>query len=196
MRISSLPSRFLGTAAVLSFPFILLAQQKPDFQAEVEVIHVLATVKDKKGQLVSDLTKEDFLLQDEGQGQAIEYFARQSDLPLTLGLLVDTSLSQRRILETQRKAGYQFFEQVLRPQDDLAFVISFDVEVELLEELTNSRQQLHKALSRLEVPPASPGRGSARSYTTRSFWRSRKSWRAKWGARRWSSSAMESMSAA
>ena len=73
-------------------------------------------------------------------------------MPLTLGLLVDTSMSQRRILEKERKAGYQFFEQVLRPQDDLAFVISFDVEVELLEELTNSRQQLHKALSRLEVP--------------------------------------------
>ena len=82
---------------------------------------------------------------------------RQSDLPLTLGLLVDTSMSQRRILEEERQAGYQFFEQILEREEDRAFVLGFDVDVELLEDLTHSRQRLKKALGDLQVPTA-PGR--------------------------------------
>ena len=141
---------------ILAWPH-LTAAQDPSFKAHVAVVHILATVRDNEGQLVQDLKRDDFVLEEEGQLQEIEFFAEQSDLPLTLGLLVDTSMSQRRILEEERQASYQFFEQILEREEDRAFVISFDVDVELLEDLTHSRQRLKKALGDLQVP-TQPGR--------------------------------------
>ena len=73
-------------------------------------------------------------------------------MPLTLGLLVDTSGSQRRLIEEERSASYRFFEQVLRPEKDVAFVIHFDFDVELLQDITASRRLLEKALENLEAP--------------------------------------------
>ncbi len=119
---------------ISSFP-PLTAAQEPSFQADVEVVHILATVRDKEGRLVQDLTRDDFVLEEEGRLQEIEFFSEQSDLPLTLGLLVDSSMSQRRFLEEERQASYQFFEQILEREEDRAFVLSFDVDVELLEDL-------------------------------------------------------------
>ena len=141
---------------ILSFPR-LTAAQDPSFQADVEVVHILATVRDKEGRLVQDLTRDDFVLEEEGRLQEIEFFSEQSDLPLTLGLLIDTSMSQRRILEEERQASYQFFDQILEREEDRAFVLSFDVDVELLEDLTHSRQRLQEALSDVQVP-TEPGR--------------------------------------
>jgi VWFA-related protein len=88
-------------------------------------------------------------LLEDGRPQTIRYFSRQSDLPLTLGLLVDTSRSERRMIPTERSASYKFFEQVLRPDRDKAFLIHFDHEVELLQDLTGSRERLEKALDSL-----------------------------------------------
>ncbi|MCH8321261.1 MAG: VWA domain-containing protein, partial [Acidobacteria bacterium] len=116
------------------------------------MVNILATVRDEQGRLVDSLAKEDFILQEEGQPQEIEYFSSETDLPLTLGLLVDTSMSQSRILEEERQASYQFLEDILRPESDLAFVMSFDVEAQLLENLTNSQKQLLAALESLHVP--------------------------------------------
>jgi VWFA-related protein len=141
---------------ILAWPHLTVAQD-PSFKAHVAVVHILATVRDKEGQLVQDLKRDDFVLEEEGQLQEIEFFSEQSDLPLTLGLLVDTSMSQRRILEEERQASYQFFEQILEREEDRAFVLSFDVDVELLEDLTHSRQRLKKALGDLQVP-TEPGR--------------------------------------
>ncbi|MGA8579813.1 MAG: VWA domain-containing protein, partial [Bryobacteraceae bacterium] len=87
----------------------------------------------------------------EGHPQVIRYFARETDLPLTLGLLVDTSGSQRSVLNDERDASRRFFDQVLREDRDLAFLIHFDKEVELLEDLTPSRAKLEKALDELQV---------------------------------------------
>jgi VWFA-related protein len=101
---------------------------------------------------VKDLSKDDFLLEEDGRAQSITYFSQESDLPLTLGLLVDTSGSQRRLIEEERSASYRFFEQVLRPEKDVAFVIHFDFDVELLQDITSSRKQLEKALDELEAP--------------------------------------------
>jgi VWFA-related protein len=131
-------------------PF-LRAQEK--ISTDVNVVNVFATVRNKQGQIVKDLNKEDFLVDEDGRPQTIAYFARESDLPLTLGLVVDTSPSQRRVLEQERGASYKFFDQVLREDKDQAFVIHFDSEVELLQDLTNSRQQLQKSLRDLEVAP-------------------------------------------
>ena len=116
------------------------------------MVNILATVRDEQGRLVDSLAKEDFILQEEGQPHEIEYFSSETDLPLTLGLLVDTSMSQSRILEEERQASYQFLEDILRPESDLAFVMSFDVEAQLLENLTNSQEQLLAALESLHVP--------------------------------------------
>src|SRR5271169_789195 len=83
-------------------------QETTTIKKDVNVVNVLATVRNKQGQLVNNLTKDDFKLEDDGRPQTIRYFARVTDLPLTLGLLVDTSLSQRRLLEQERTASYTF----------------------------------------------------------------------------------------
>ena len=115
------------------------------------MVNIFATVRDKKGQIVKDLTKEDFALDEEGHPQVIRYFARETDLALTLGLLVDTSGSQRNVINDERTASQGFFNQVVREDRDLAFLIHFDKEVELLQDLTPSRAKLEKALDLLQV---------------------------------------------
>jgi VWFA-related protein len=128
------------------------AQQPPaTFSTNVKVVNVFATVRDKQGHVVNDLTQNDFLLDEDGRAQVIRYFSRETDLPLTLGLLVDTSGSQRNVLADERLASYHFLDKMMREDKDMAFVIHFDFEVELLEDLTSSRQTLRKALDELEI---------------------------------------------
>ncbi|HEV2687963.1 MAG TPA: VWA domain-containing protein, partial [Bryobacteraceae bacterium] len=122
------------------------------FTADVRVVNVFATVRDKQGKIVRNLTQADFTLEEDGRPQTIKYFSQESGLPLTLGLLVDTSLSQMRVLGQERTASYRFLSQVLREDQDEAFVIHFDREVELLQDLTSSRKKLEAALSQLEMP--------------------------------------------
>jgi len=131
--------------------FAILAQA-PTFKVDVHVVNVLATVRERKGRIISDLSKDEFVLEEDGKPQQIQYFSHQTDLPLILGLLVDTSMSQRDLIEDERSASLQFFDQVLRPNQDLAFLIKFDTEAELLQDLTNSRNSLIKALAALKVP--------------------------------------------
>jgi VWFA-related protein len=123
---------------------------------QVKVVNVLATVRDKHGKIANGLTKDDFTLSEDGRPQTIKYFARETDLPLTLGLLVDTSLSQRRVLGEERSASESFLAQILREDQDKAFVIHFDREVELLQDLTASHEKLHSALESLETPQFTP----------------------------------------
>jgi len=126
--------------------------QQPTFSSNVKVVNVLATVHDKQGQIVRNLTKDDFVLEEDGRPQAIRYFAQQSDLPLLVGLLIDTSGSERRMIGTEKDASHTFLEHVLRPTKDRAFLIHFDREVELLQDLTSSRQKLENALDELNKP--------------------------------------------
>jgi VWFA-related protein len=119
---------------------------------KVKVVNVLATVRDKHGKIVNGLTKNDFTLSEDGRPQTLKYFARETDLPLTLGMLVDTSMSQRRVLSEERDASESFLAQVLREEQDKAFVIHFDKEVELSQDLTASHEQLRNALESLETP--------------------------------------------
>jgi VWFA-related protein len=119
---------------------------------QVKVVNVLATVRDKHGAIVNGLTKDDFTVNEDGRPQTLKYFSRETDLPLTLGLLVDTSMSQRRVLSEERDASQSFLAQVLREDKDKAFVIHFDREVELLQDLTASHEQLRAALESLQTP--------------------------------------------
>lgn len=125
-------------------------QDKP-FSADVSVVNVLTTVRDKKGAIVRDLTKDDFSIEEDSRPQTIRYFAKESNLPLTLGLVVDTSGSMRRVIDQERSASYKFLDQVLREDKDQAFLIHFDAEVELLQDLTGSRKLLQSALNQLDV---------------------------------------------
>ena len=126
----------LGTAAA----------QGPPITAHVKVVNVLATVRDKKGGIVRGLDRDDFELKEDDRPQKIRYFSHETDLPLSLGMLVDTSFSQRRVLGEERDAAGVFLDQVLRVDKDKAFVIPFVREVELLQELTSSRQKFQDAL--------------------------------------------------
>jgi VWFA-related protein len=96
----------------------LRADDKPTtFSTDVKVVNVFATVRDSKGNIVKTLTQDDFTMTEDGRPQTIRYFSQQSDIPLTLGLLVDTSGSMRRLIDTEREASYRFFNQVLRYTD-------------------------------------------------------------------------------
>ncbi len=152
---ASAPRRciLLATLTCLLAPYLLLrGQETPTFSSNVKVVNVLATVRDKHGQIVNNLTKDDFKLEEDGRPQTIRYFAKESDLPLTLGLLVDTSMSQRRVLEQERIASYAFLEHLMREDKDKAFVIHFDWDIELLQDLTSSRKKLNIALEKLDNP--------------------------------------------
>jgi len=153
----------LPYAALLLWGGALFARQTPNpptlktsdqpatiVSVDVKAVTVLATVRDKHGKIVSSLTKEDFTLQEDGKPVSIHYFSKESDLPLTLGLLVDTSMSQRTVLDQERAASGSFLEKVMH-EKDTAFLIHFDREVELLQDLTSSRQKLEKGIELLQT---------------------------------------------
>jgi VWFA-related protein len=118
---------------------------------DVKVVTLPVTVRDKHGKIVRDLTKDDFALQEDGRAQAIKYFSQDTNLPLTLGLLVDTSRSQDTVLDAERAASRSFLEQMLVQPKDKAFIIHFDRQVELLQDLTASREKLQAALDLLKT---------------------------------------------
>lgn len=152
----------LSALALLPAGRPLRGQKDTTFTADVKVVNLFATVRDKQGRIVRDLNKDDFALEEDGRPQAIRYFSQESDLPLTLGLLADTSISQRRVLGQERSASHRFLDQMLREDKDLAFVIHFDREVELLQDLTSSRKKLEEALAQLELPRLPSMRSSQR----------------------------------
>lgn len=133
-----------GFLALAAAPAI--AAPQAEFSSAVSVVSLLVTVRDKSGKFVNDLAQEDFTVVDEGQPQTITYFSRQYDLPLTLGLLVDTSGSQADVLGEELEASAKFFQQVLREDTDQAFLTSFDGRAYLLQNVTTVRAKLEGAL--------------------------------------------------
>jgi VWFA-related protein len=136
---------------------LLLAQdQLPTLKIDVDVVSILASVRDKKGALIPNLEKQDFTVLEDGKAQTIKYFTRESDLPLTIGLLVDVSRSQENLIDIERRAADQFFRQVLRKKD-IAFLISFGEEAELLQDYTGSPRLLLDGLNQLRVSSGASG---------------------------------------
>jgi VWFA-related protein len=142
----------LGAAAFLP----LRGQEKTDAKLAggVTVVNVFANVHNSKNEIVKDLKQEDFTIEEDGRPQVIKYFARETDLPMTIGLMVDTSGSQRRVLGKEKTATSDFISQVLREDKDKAFLIKFDAEAEEMQELTSSKKKLQSALN--DVEGASP----------------------------------------
>jgi VWFA-related protein len=146
-----------GTACLLAAR-PSLTQDQPTFSTEVKVVNVFATVRDKDGHIVTKLTKDDFTLLEDGKQQTIRYFSQESNLPLTIGLLVDTSLSQTRVLEDERGASYRFLDQVLRENKDKAIIVQFDQAVVIRQGLTASHKDLQDTLGLLDSPSAEEAR--------------------------------------
>ena len=119
-------------------------------KVNVNVVQLFFNVKDKHGALIAGQTKDDFDLFEDGKPQTIKYFTAETNLPLTLGMLIDSSGSQQRVLEMEKEVGASFLHQILRPKD-LAFVISFDVDVDLLQDFTNSTRDLTAALNKAQI---------------------------------------------
>jgi len=124
--------------------------QLPTFRKNVNLVNVYFTVKDHHGVLVPNLTKDDFELAEDGKPQAIKYFAAETNLPLTLGLLIDSSASMQKMLPEEQVVGADFLRQVITDKD-LAFIISFDISVDLLQDLTSDVHLLGVGLQRARI---------------------------------------------
>ena len=124
----------------------------PTIAVDARLVNLPVVVRDKKGALIQNLTKDDFILQVDGKPQTIRYFDKDANLPLVLGLLVDTSLSQRDVIDEERTASSTFLDQMMTTPKDKAFIMQFAAETELLQDLTSSRPLLQAALKEIDTP--------------------------------------------
>lgn len=131
-------------------------QADQTLQVNVNVVQLFFNVKDKKGGLIPNLAKDQFTILEDGKPQTIKYFAAESNLPLTLGILIDSSGSQLNVLDMEKQVGGEFLDQILQ-EKDLAFVIGFDVNVDLLQDFTNSTHQLKTAMNSARINTAGGG---------------------------------------
>jgi Ca-activated chloride channel family protein len=145
------------TQLVASKPMLAQAPGEPvqvdaPIHVDVDVVNVLCTVSDKRGALVTDLHKEDFEIRENGRKQDIRYFARDTDLPLTVAMLMDVSGSVRQAIESEREAAGKFFDAVLRPTDH-ALLLGFSSTLVLWQDFTSSTERLRSALAQLRAIP-------------------------------------------
>lgn len=140
----------LSVGAQQSAAAAAAGQGKPEATLSVtaKLVNLPVVVRDKKGALVQNLTKADFALSVDGHPATIRYFDKDNNLPLTLGLLVDTSGSVRSALEEERTASEDFLDQMVTARDQ-AFVIQFAHEADLLQDVTSSQQKLRAALDQI-----------------------------------------------
>ena len=128
------------------------ATQEPQqtIRVQVNLVSMFATVRDKQKRIVPDLGQDDFRVSEDNQEQKISFFSHETSLPITLGLLIDTSGSEERMLPAEQEAASRFLRRVLRPKD-LAMVISFDLDVDLLSDFTSDRDLLERAIQRARI---------------------------------------------
>src|SRR5690348_17057188 len=157
LKITRLPKLVSCWLLLIAGAVSCLAQNSSDqdqsmetLKVNVNVVQLFFNVKDKRGALIPALTKNDFEVLEDGKPQTIKYFTAESNLPLTLGMLIDSSGSQQRVLEMEKEVGGSFLENTLRPKDE-AFVISFDVDVNLLQDFTSSVHNLKAALNEAKI---------------------------------------------
>ena len=147
----SFTRRGILRAAALGGVRLLRGQEDPVFSTDVKVVSLLATVRSQGGKLIGDLGRDDFILSEDGRPQTIRYFSRETNLPLTLGLMVDTSGSQQRVMDAERGACRRFLDQVVRDEKDQAFIMQFDSVVQMRQDLTSSVERLEDALGYVDT---------------------------------------------
>jgi VWFA-related protein len=126
--------------------------QKPSetLKVNVNVVQLFFNVKDKHGALIPNLTKDDFQIAEDSKPQTIKYFTAESNLPLTLGMMIDASGSQRNVIDMEKEVGGAFLKQILTDKDE-AYVMSFDISVDLLQDFTRDTHRLQAALNKAKV---------------------------------------------
>lgn len=140
---------------------VATAQQAPAQKSEdqqptetlklnVNIVQLFFNVKDKHGALIPNLTKDQFEVLEDGKPQTIKYFTAESNLPLTLGIMIDSSGSQRNVLDMEKQVGGAFLKQILTDKDE-AYVISFDITVDLLQDFTRDVHRLQAALNKAKI---------------------------------------------
>jgi VWFA-related protein len=153
-----------GFALTAVAPFILAQQSSQPAQSQqpadqnptetlkvnVNVVQLFFNVKDKHGALIPNLTKDDFEISEDSKPQTIKYFAAESNLPLTLGIMIDASGSQRNVIDMEKEVGGAFLKQILTDKDE-AYVMSFDITVDLLQDFTRDTRRLQAALNKAKV---------------------------------------------
>jgi len=130
--------------------------EKSRITLDVSRVNMLYTVSDKKGRFVTDLTKDDFEVFESKKPQTIIEFAAETDLPLRLAILIDTSNSVRDRFHFQQEAATAFIDGTVRPEHDKAMIVSFDTAAELVADLTDNIGDLEKAVEHLR-----PGGGTS-----------------------------------
>ncbi|MGB8060556.1 MAG: VWA domain-containing protein [Candidatus Sulfotelmatobacter sp.] len=128
------------------------SQEQPTetLKVNVNVVQLFFNVKDKHGALIPNLTKDDFTIAEDGKPQTIKYFTAETNLPLTIGMMIDSSGSQRNVIDMEKEVGGAFLRQILTDKDE-AFVISFDITVDLLQDFTRDVHRLQAALNKAKV---------------------------------------------
>ena len=125
---------------------------------ETKLVSVFVTVRDKHNAVITNLTKDDFKVLEDGTGQKITYFGKESDMPITLALLMDTSGSMYNILDAEKDTASSFVHQIMRKKDE-AVVISFDTDVNLLADFTEDPGELSRAIHRAQINVNATGIG-------------------------------------
>jgi VWFA-related protein len=133
-----------------------IQSQGPAIKAQVNLVNIFATVRDKNKRIVTDLKQDDFKVAEDNQPQTISFFSKEMNLPITLGLLLDTSGSEQYMLGAIQDAGARFLHRVLRKGDE-AMVMSFDTDVDLLADFTDDRGILDRAINKARIN--TPGGG-------------------------------------
>ena len=130
--------------------------QAPVIKAEVSLVNLFATVRDKNKRIVTDLKQDDFKIFEDNHEEKISFFSKEMALPITLGLLLDTSGSEQYMLGAIQDAGSRFMHRVLRKGDE-AMVISFDSDVDLLSDFTDDRTIIDRAINKARINIPSGG---------------------------------------
>jgi len=119
-------------------------------KVNVNLVSLYFTVHDKRGALIPNLTKDDCSILEDKTPQTIKNFSAESDLPLTLGIMLDTSGSQQNVLPMEQQTGSAFVKRVLRSKDE-AFLVSFDVQVSLLQDFTSNPRLIERAMDEAQI---------------------------------------------
>ena len=158
-RFHRLLSAIIAASTLLATSVFAQQSSKPSDQDQnpsetlkvnVNIVQLFFNVKDKHGALIPNLTKDDFTIAEEGKPQTIKYFTAESNLPLTLGMMIDASGSQRNVLDMEKEVGGAFLKQILTDKDE-AYVISFDISVDLLQDFTRDTHRLQAALDKAKI---------------------------------------------
>jgi len=129
---------------------LALASPPGQIRVQVNLVNLFATVRDKHKAIVTGLKQDDFQVYEDGQLQEITNFSAESNLPITLGILMDTSGSEYYMLSGEKEAGSRFLGRVLR-KGDLAMIMTFDTDVDLLADFTDDRGLLDRAINRAQI---------------------------------------------